>query len=79
MKLSNYVPSPRRLSSEQKLLIEKYFFGGKGKAFTDDRGIVLNKTWQISVLTGISEYRITRYLNKILTQKRNQLNEEKND
>jgi len=76
MKQSNHIPSPNRLSIAQKQLIESYFCGENSKNFTDAKGIVLNKTWQISELTGINEFRVVRYLNRLIEQKIKKMNNE---
>lgn len=75
MKLSNHIQSPNRLTQEQKQLIESFFWGENSKSFTDVKGVVLNKTWQISVLTGIQDYKVERYLNRLIKLKREKLNE----
>lgn len=76
MKLSNYTPKPTGLNEHEKAVVESYFFGNKERAFTNERGVVLNKTWQIARLTGISEARINRYIDKVLAEKRKKLNDE---
>lgn len=75
MKLSNYKPSPNRLSPEQKELIESHFWGAKSKEFTDTKGVVLNMAWQIAELTGIAERKINRYVNVLLTEKLKKIND----
>lgn len=75
MKLSNYIPKKKPLTDEQKKLIESYFWGEKSKEFKDIDGVILNTTKVISLVTGISENRISRYLNILLAQKRNSIND----
>jgi hypothetical protein len=76
MKLSNYTPSPKRLTSEQKQLIESYFTG-KIK-FTNDKGVILNKSWQIAQLTGLKEGTVNRYVDSLIYEKRKKMNNENN-
>jgi len=76
MKLSNYTPSPKRLTNEQKQLIENYFTGKI--RFTNDKGVILNKSWQISQLTGLKESTVNRYVDAIIYEKRKKMNEANN-
>lgn len=75
MKLSNYTPHPKGLTAQEQAVVKSYFFGNNKTAFTNNKGVVLNKTWQIARLTGLSERRISRYIDKILAEKRNAVNE----
>jgi hypothetical protein len=74
MKLSNYTPSPKRLTAEQKQLIENYFTG-KVK-FANDKGVILNKSWHIAQLTGLNESTVNRYIDAFIYEKRKNM---KND
>jgi len=76
MKLSNYAPKFRGMTQEQKDLIESYFWGEKSKEIKDPQGIVLNSNWQISRLTGVTEFRVSKYIDYLPRMKRNKLNDE---